>query len=342
MMQLRVRPSGLLIVGLLTATAGCGMTRWSDTQRTATEQMLISDAIDKSINQLDFRVLSGKEVYFKDEYLKGTVDQMYVSSSIRQHLLATGCILKEKPEDATYIVEARAGAVGTDRHDLLFGVPAFSLPAIAVGGVGSPQAIPEIPFAKKTDQRGVAKIAVFAYNRATGRAVWQSGIAYTTSNAKDVWLFGAGPFRRGTIYDGTQFAGEAINIPLFPDNPESEDPHVVVGVRSQAVFAEPQQKTSVAAAPPAELPAAATMPAGVMRLPPLESQPQNQPALQAAPGQAAPAAAGAPATLPTTPHSAPVPLQSQTVQGEPPQPTTPERRLFDPRTWFSGEATPDD
>src|SRR5687768_13242341 len=154
---MRVRCAHLLVMSvpaLLAAAVGCGSTRWSDTQRTATEQMLISDAVDRSINQLDFRVLSGKDVYFKEDFLKGTVDQLYVASSIRQHLLATGCILKEKPEEATYIVEARAGAGGTDRHDLLFGVPAFSLPAIAVGGVGSPQPSRSIPFAKKTDQRG--------------------------------------------------------------------------------------------------------------------------------------------------------------------------------------------
>ncbi|MBI3465397.1 MAG: hypothetical protein HY000_20430 [Planctomycetes bacterium] len=330
----------MLVVGLLTAAAGCGSTRWSDTQRTATEQMLISDAVDKSVNQLDFRVLSGKEVYFKDEFLKGTVDQVYVASSIRQHLLATGCILKEKPEEATYVVEARAGAVGTDRHDLLFGVPAFSLPAIAVGGVGSPQAIPEIPFAKKTDQRGVAKIAVFAYNRTTGRAVWQSGIAYTTSNAKDLWFFGAGPFRRGTIYEGTQFGGEAINIPLFPNDPQNEDPHVVVGVRSQAIFTEPEQKSSVAGAPPAELPAAATMPAGVMRLPPLENQlPQNQPMPQVVSAQVPLPAPASPVAPQSLPPSASDPRPAEGTASEPRQPG---RSLFSPRTWFRRESVSND
>jgi hypothetical protein len=336
---MRFRPVDLcqgLAVGLVAAAMGCGSTRWSDTQRTATEQMLISDAVDKSVNQLDFRVLSGKDVYFNDEYLKGAVDQLYVASSIRQHLLATGCILKEKPEDATYIVEARSGGVGTDRHDLLFGVPAFSLPAIATGGVGSPQAIPEIPFAKKTDQRGVAKIAVFAYNRTTGRAVWQSGVASTSSNAKDVWLFGAGPFRRGTIYEGTQFGGEAINIPIFSNDPQSEEPHVVVGVRSQAIFTEPDKKASMAAQPPAELPAAATMPAGVMRLPPLESQlPQQREPLQPAPAAAMPPLLeSSPGVQTAAPQTAPDPHRGETTAAEQPEPSKPQRSLFNPRTWF--------
>jgi hypothetical protein len=75
---------------------------------------------------------------------------------------------------------------------------------------GQPSAIPEIPFAKKTDQEAVAKIAVFAYNRETGQPLWQSGLVQARSTSKDMWLLGAGPFQRGTIRKGTEFAGEHL------------------------------------------------------------------------------------------------------------------------------------
>ena len=65
--------------------------------------------------------------------------------------------------------------MGTDNHDLLFGVPALQLPQVPLATT-MPAAIPEIPFAKRRDQRGVAKVAVFAYRRDTGEPVWQSGI----------------------------------------------------------------------------------------------------------------------------------------------------------------------
>ncbi len=101
------------------------------------------------------------------------------------------------------------GAVGTDRNDLLFGVPSMNVPQI-VPLQPVPAAIPEIPIAKRRDQRGVAKIAVFAYHRATGTPVWQSGVAQTESSSNDVWILGAGPFQRGTIYNGTEFAGTSL------------------------------------------------------------------------------------------------------------------------------------
>src|SRR5690606_32524555 len=69
---------------------GCGTTRMSDTSRTGTEQLLLSNAIDRSINNIDFTVLAGREVYLDPQFLKGIVDENYVISSLRQSLLAHG------------------------------------------------------------------------------------------------------------------------------------------------------------------------------------------------------------------------------------------------------------
>ena len=74
--------------------------------------------------------------------------------------------------------------------------------------------IPEIALVKRTNQQGVCKIAVFAYDRMSGRPVWQSGNRKVASRAKDIWVMGTGPFQQGTIYDGTSFAGEKLHVPL--------------------------------------------------------------------------------------------------------------------------------
>src|SRR5262249_3362745 len=67
---------------------------------------------------------------------------------------------------------------------------------------------------KKNDQRGVAKIGVFAYNRVTGRALWQSGTVMADARSKDTWMLGAGPFTNGTIRRPPELAGEPL--PTFP------------------------------------------------------------------------------------------------------------------------------
>ena len=43
---------------LLFCTAGCGTTRSSDTNRTATEQLLISDAIDRAVQSINLQPLA--------------------------------------------------------------------------------------------------------------------------------------------------------------------------------------------------------------------------------------------------------------------------------------------
>ena len=183
---------------LLAVCAGCGTTRWSDTQRTATEQLLVSDAVDRAVNRLDFRALADKKVYLDISAIKASTDAPYVASSLRQQMLAQGCVLRDKREEADYVVEARAGAVGTDRQEMLFGVPSTSVPAIGAAAP-VPTTIPEIPLVKKTEQRAVAKIALFAYNRKTGYPVWQSGTVPVESTVRDLWVLGVGPHRHGRI-----------------------------------------------------------------------------------------------------------------------------------------------
>lgn len=241
----RIRPSlrtslvpraWLALVLACLGALGCGTTRWSDTARTATEQLLISDAVDRAVSEIDFRALAGRTVYLDTEHVKTIVDAPYLVSTIRQQMLASGCIVMDKREEADYVLELRAGAIGTDRNDLLFGVPATQLPSIGPAA-GIPSAIPEIPLVKKTHQRGVAKVALFAYNRETGRPAWQSGVVPGESKAKNTWVFGAGPFQRGNIYDGTTFAGSKFDVPLI--QPGSRNEKERLSVADEAFFVEP-------------------------------------------------------------------------------------------------------
>jgi hypothetical protein len=210
-------PTGRLRAGLVPLiallAAGCGTTRMTDTSRAASEMLLISNALDQAVAKIDFSPLAGQTVYLDTSAVeKDVVDRGYLVSLVRQQLLASGALLQEERFRAVYVVEVRAGGVGTDRHSLLVGTPAVSLPGI-VPGVPAAN-VPELALVKRNDQRGVAKIGVFAYNRVTGRALWQSGTVDAVSRSHDTWVFGAGPFSRDTIRQQTELAGEPL--PTFP------------------------------------------------------------------------------------------------------------------------------
>jgi len=211
-----------LIAGitLAVALAGCGTTRQTDSPRAATEQLLVSQAADNAVAQIDFSPLVGKTVFLDATGIdKDIVDKGYLVSLVKQQVVAAGGLIQDEKWRAEIVVDLRAGGLGTDRHSLLLGTPAVQLPSVMPG---MPTNIPEIALMKKNDQRGVAKVAVFAYSRITGRAVWQSGTVEATSRAKDTWLFGAGPFSHGTIRKHPELAGEPLpTIPttLFGGHP---------------------------------------------------------------------------------------------------------------------------
>jgi len=226
-----------LIIAAAWASPGCGTTRWSDTSRTATEQLLISDAVDRAISDFDFSLLAGRDVFFDSSYLAGVTDEKYIVSSLRQHLLASGCILREDRDESEFVVEARSGGVGTDRSDVLIGVPAVQVPVVP--GTPLPSAIPELPLAKSTNQKAVAKLAVFAYNRRTGRPALQTGVDPVVSTAKNSWVFGAGPFKQGSLYERAPVAGDKFDIPIIGGRGQGSGSHLAtVPVTDRAVFVE--------------------------------------------------------------------------------------------------------
>jgi hypothetical protein len=207
----------LALVGCLLLCLGCGTMK---TQQ-ATEQLLLSRAVDESIARLDFRPLAGKKVYLDTAYVKpikgvGFVNADYIISSLRQQLFAAHCLVQEKLEEADYVVEARVGALGADGHEVIYGVPAstqFSTAATLIPNTPVIPPIPEIALAKRNHNLAAAKLAVFAYHRESRTPVWQSGIEVSRSRAKDVWVLGAGPYQSGSIYDKARFAGEELTIP---------------------------------------------------------------------------------------------------------------------------------
>lgn len=211
---------------LAVVVAGCGTT----SERVASQQLLVSDAVDRAVAQIDFRVLAGRKVYVDNSFVQhvksiGFVNAEYVISSIRQHLIASGCLLQPKADTAEFVVEVRVGGLGTDSHEVLYGIPATNATTVASSLIPSLPALPPIPeiaVLKRNSQLGVAKLAVFAYERESGRPVWISGISQGRSTAKDMWVMGAGPFQSGTIYrDALLFAGSPV--PWVGDNVDPYD-----------------------------------------------------------------------------------------------------------------------
>ena len=250
MFTMSVATGWLLTLSLLLSFLGCGATK----SFTATEQLLMSDAVDSTLSKMDFRALSGHKVFLDTTYVVGAgkvipgvampanlVNSDYVISGLRQQLTAAGCMLVDTRELAEVICEARCGALGTDGHSVTYGIPAnnfLNSASSVIPGTPTLPSIPELSVAKREMKSAAAKVAVFAYDRETREPLWQSGITQAGSSARDTWILGVGPLQYGNIYKGTRFAGKRIR----PLGIKSDEMHIAqrsngVDYRSNYLFA---------------------------------------------------------------------------------------------------------
>jgi len=141
-----------MILSAATVFSGCTTTRTTDTARTGMEQLLISNAVDQTLNKVTLPPVAGRKVFVDDKYLDA-IDKGYILGSMRQRLLASGAHVVDAKEGSDLTMEIFSGAVGTDNVESFLGVPGITVP-------GLPVEIPEIRVYEKKSQFGTAKLGV--------------------------------------------------------------------------------------------------------------------------------------------------------------------------------------
>jgi hypothetical protein len=175
---------------LAASVAGCTTAQTSNTARTATEQLLLSNAVDQSLDKVDFRPLSGQNVFLEEKYID-CVDKQYIIASIRHRILRSGGHLADKAENADIVIEPRSGGVGTTTASSFIGIPSFSLPGMLT--------IPEVKLFTRSQQAGYAKLGVAAYDPKTRESRGQGGMSVAQSNDNNYYFAGVGPWQSGTL-----------------------------------------------------------------------------------------------------------------------------------------------
>jgi len=181
----------LFSVALSSAAIGCSSTRTSNTARTATEQVLLSAAIDRSLSNVSFEQLRSQKVFIDDKYLD-SVDKGYLMGTLRHRTLAAGAVLAPSAAEADIVIEARSGGIGTDSEESFIGIPSVGVPGMAIS-------IPDIKLAQRSTQLGTAKIGLVAYDPKTGEAVGLGGQTTAMTKNDDMYVLGVGPIRSGEV-----------------------------------------------------------------------------------------------------------------------------------------------
>lgn len=167
----RLRQAGCLV--LIAALAGCATVRQTDPPVTATQQLLISSAVDRAVARLQLPLPKESKVFLdaSNVDIDGTyIYPKYLIAAVRSRLLRQGAYLTAAREEADVVVELRSGAQSINDRKLLLGLPGLSLPVPLWGTF----AVPEIPIFKYHQETGRSKVALVAYDR-NGRFIAETG-----------------------------------------------------------------------------------------------------------------------------------------------------------------------
>ncbi len=146
---------------LVTFTAGCGTRTFTNTERAAIEQLLLSGAVDNALEKLDIPQVAGKKTYIDFTNLK-SYDLEYVKAAVRARFAEIGAHLVGNAEQADYVAEISSGALGTEYKSSILGIPSIPIP-------NSPTPFPELALARGVEQTGIAKLLVLVHSN--GKAV---------------------------------------------------------------------------------------------------------------------------------------------------------------------------
>ena len=180
----------LIAVSVAATSIGCTTTSTSNTPRTAKEQMLLSNAVDQSLDKVDFTPLYNQRVFVDEKYLE-CVDKNYVVGSIRHRVMRAGGTLAATGEDADVIMEVRSGGVGTDSNEMYLGIPQLPLPA----GMQTP----EIRLTERKSQLGYSKLGLVLFDAKTKAVLGDGGMSMAQSDDNNWFVLGMGPWQNGAL-----------------------------------------------------------------------------------------------------------------------------------------------
>ncbi len=178
------------IFATLCVLVACSTTDTTKTPRTASEQLLISTAIDRAIHDIRLPQIKGRKIKIITANFD-CVDKLYAIAAFHQRFLEEGAeiLIEEKSTDTTMIddtpltIEIISGGVGTNQSDIVLGIPAIP---VALPFTSMAVSLPEMALYKSASQFAVAKFNVLVYDSKTGIIVASKrnvvGSAYKTDH----------------------------------------------------------------------------------------------------------------------------------------------------------------
>jgi hypothetical protein len=177
--------SGLLLAACVLAGSGCALTQEvSRTPRSAIEQLLLTQAVDRALADVTVPLPEGAAVTVEvsglqtdrahmhvseDDARFAVIDSpswdlAYVRDAASARLGELGYLVKQGEADAAYLVRVKVESMGTNQGKTFFGLP-------PIQSVIIPFALPQITLYQEQDQLAHVRLHLDVFERASGRFV---------------------------------------------------------------------------------------------------------------------------------------------------------------------------
>jgi hypothetical protein len=203
------------VIAALILLSACGVTRdASKSPRAATEQLLLTQAVERSLEDVSVPMLKDATVVMEVAGL--TPDQFYVRDAVAGHLARTqGVRIMGFRDQAKYVVRVMIQALGTELDQSFFGMPQVQ------GGL-IPIALPELPLYKFIREVGYVRYALNIYESGTGRLIMTTPWYTKTAAWRQYTIFIFLTFRTSTLTDPPELSRPPA-VPILTPPPAEPD-----------------------------------------------------------------------------------------------------------------------
>jgi len=189
-----MKVAGIASTGLL-LLAGCTYRFITNTPRSATEQLLLTRAVDMALEKFQLDGLRRKKVFLDFASLEA-YDAAYIRVAVSARFCQLGATLADEPKDADMIAQVACGCSGTEFERSLVGLPSVPLP-------NAPVPVPEVALWKQVEQAGVVKLLIFLH--ANGEFI-SAHHYYAKADRKETVILWRRTQHRGDVEQGWELA----------------------------------------------------------------------------------------------------------------------------------------
>ncbi|HEX5067090.1 MAG TPA: hypothetical protein VFY49_13305 [Myxococcota bacterium] len=155
----------LLMFGAL--GMGCAFGARTELPRSASQQLLATQAVVRALDQFDFPDLHGKKVMVHVGAPGDAVDAEFLRTAVQIELFEEAARVVATPEDADLVLGVLVGSMGLDIRGRFFGIEGTE-------GGWVPFTIPELALYKRTRTRGFARAEFALVDPRSGELIERS------------------------------------------------------------------------------------------------------------------------------------------------------------------------